>query len=241
MTELTVDTDDRVRRPIGWAYRVWRSFLHWRFRLLQLHRHDHLLLERVAGRPMLVLPQVFNPTLFRSGEFLAECLNERLIPTGSTVLDMGTGSGVGAVFAAAWARHVVAVDINPSAVRCARINVLLHGLEERVEVRHGDLFGPVSGERFDTVLFNPPYYGGEPDTDLERAFRSTDVVTRFASGLGNHLLPGGQALVVLSSDGELEAALNSFRAARLDVSVAARRQLIGETLILYQLSPEAAR
>ena len=56
-----------------------------------------------------------------------------LIPPGSIVLDMGTGSGVGAVFAARNAARVVAVDVNPEAVRCARINVLLHHIEDRVD------------------------------------------------------------------------------------------------------------
>ena len=80
------------------------------------------------------------------------------------MLDLGTGSGVGAVFAAQWAGQVVAVDVNPAAVRCARINVLLHGVEDRVDVLQGDLFEPVAGERFDVILFNPPYFPGQPRT-----------------------------------------------------------------------------
>ncbi|MCS7313273.1 MAG: methyltransferase [Acidobacteria bacterium] len=126
-------------------------------------------METVAGKPVVVLPGVFNPKLFQTGEFMIETLNERWIPAGSTVLDMGPGSGIGAVFAAQWARRVGALDISPAAVRCARIHVFLHGLEDRVEVCQGDLFEPVRGERFDVVLFNPPYLRGEPRDDLERA------------------------------------------------------------------------
>src|SRR5688572_10666790 len=110
-------------RPLG------RRLLAWRYRLFQTHRHNRLVLEQVAGKPLIVLPEVFNPKLFRSVEFLAETLGPELVPLGAKVLDMGTGSGVGAVFAAAWAGQVVAVDINPAAVRCARINALLHGYE----------------------------------------------------------------------------------------------------------------
>ncbi len=61
-----------------------------------------------------------------------------------------------------YARRVVAVDINPAAVRCAQINALLNQLEQRIEVRRGDLFAPVAGERFDLVLFNPPFLRGAP-------------------------------------------------------------------------------
>ena len=101
------------------------------------------------------------------------------------VLDMGTGSGVCAVIAARHARRVVAVDINAAAVRCARINALLNHVEQKIEVRHGDLFAPCAGERFDLILFNPPFLRGPPRDDRDRAWRSTDVAERFAAGLGD--------------------------------------------------------
>jgi hypothetical protein len=60
---------------------VWRRLLRLRFRMFQAHRHNRLVLETVAGKPLLVLPQVLNPKLFRTGEFLAQALNPDLIPS----------------------------------------------------------------------------------------------------------------------------------------------------------------
>jgi HemK-related putative methylase len=228
--------DARPSRTKRLARAAGRHWLRWRYRLTQRHRYNSLVLEEAAGRPILVLPQVFNPALFRTGEFLAGLLDDRLIPPGATVLDMGTGSGLGAVAAAARAGRVVAVDINPRAARCARINALLNEVEDTVEVREGDLFAPVHGERFDVVLFNPPYYRGAPRDALDRAWRSDDVVERFAAGLGEHLTPAGYALVVLSSDGESRAFLEAFQAGGLDVSVVARRDFVNEILTVYRLS-----
>jgi len=148
---------------------------------------------------------------------------------------MGTGSGVGAVFAARRASRVVAVDINPHAVRCARINALLNGVEDTVEAREGDLFTPVEGERFDVILFNPPYFRGAPRDPLDHAWRSLNVVERFAAQLGKHLTPTGYALVVLSTDGDTPAFLAAFASNGLDVTVAARTELINETLTIYRL------
>jgi release factor glutamine methyltransferase len=216
----------------------WKRLLQWKYRLFQRHRYDRLVLEEVAGKEFVVLPQVFNPKLFRTGEFMAETIREQRIPASAAVLDMGTGSGVGAVFAAEFARRVVAVDINPAAARCARINVLLNGAEEGVEVRQGDLWEPVQGERFDVVLFNPPYFRGEPSDALDHAWRSNNVVERFAAGLRGHVTPGGYALVVLSSDGDLAAFLHAFCDNDLRVEIVASRDLRNETLTLYRLSPE---
>ena len=241
-----------------------RRWLRLRYLLTQRHRYDQLVVEHVHGQPFIVLPQVFNPKLFRSGEFLAGVLKPLPNPSpkkggafGRTeskapllageglgrgfvgsVLDMGTGSGVGAVFAAHEAERVIAIDINPHAVRCARINALLNGVDGTVEVREGDLFTPVAGERFDIVLFNPPYFRGVPRDPLDHAWRSLNVVERFAAELGKHLTPAGYALVVLSTDGETPVFLSAFERNHLDITVAARTELINETLTVYQLRPK---
>jgi release factor glutamine methyltransferase len=209
--------------------------LRWRFELFQRGRLDRVVVEEVAGHAIVVLPTVFNPRVFRSGAFFAESLDSSLIPPGSSVLDLGTGSGVLGVVAAAWAGSVVATDLNPAAVRCVRVNALLSGREQQIDARLGDLFAPVNGERFDAVLFNPPYYRGTPQTDFERAWRSEDVVERFARELPLHLAPNGRALVALSTDGESPAFLACFRRSGLPVSTVVTRRYPNETFTLYAL------
>lgn len=219
----------RVKRSVarGW-YRA-------RFLLFQRHRFDRLALERVAGRPFLILPEVFNPALFWTSEFMVRSLTPGLIPAGSRVLDMGTGSGIGAVFAAQWAESVTAVDVNPAAVRCARINVLLNGVEDRVTVRGGDLFAAVPGETFDVILFNPPYFRGQPSSSLDRAFHAEDVIERFAAQLPASLNPDGYALVLLSSAGDESRSLALFQQRGYQVGRVAERTLATETLTLYRV------
>src|SRR5581483_2417147 len=172
----------------------------------------------------------------RSGEYLAAQLEAQLGTRTADVLDMGTGSGVGAVVAARHARRVVAVDINPTAVRCARANVLLNRLEDRVEVLEGDLFAPVAGRRFDVILFNPPFFQGVPRDDADRAWRSTDVAERFAARLRDHLAPGGFALVLLSSVGGAPEFLRQFQRHDFAMTAAAEREYVNEKLILVKLS-----
>src|SRR5919202_5465657 len=100
-----------------WRRGLWKRLLYVRFLLWQRHRYGRLVLERVDGRPLLVLPEVFNPALFASGALLAREISRRgeLLPPGSRVLDLGTGSGIGAIAAAGRAQAVVATDINPQA------------------------------------------------------------------------------------------------------------------------------
>lgn len=192
-------------------------------------------LERIDGITLLSLPDVLNPVVFRSGELLARTIASSLLAEPSThrALDMGTGTGVGAVFLARRGWRVVAVDLNPEAVRCARINVLLNRLEDRVEIRQGDLFGPVEGERFDLILFNPPFFRGEPKGLFDLAWRSPDVLERFAAGLHEALSEDGRALILLSTDGDPEGMLKALAAHGLQIEPAVRRDFGNEVMTIY--------
>lgn len=214
---------------------IWRIWLWGRYQLLQGHRHNRLLLEQAAGMPILVLPGVMNPKLFRTGEFLAQMVTADLIGPDMTVLDMGTGTGIGALAAAQWARQVVAVDINETAVRCAKINVLLNRLEGKVVVCQGDLFAPVFDQQFDCILFNPPFYRGTPRGGFSTAWQAEDTVERFAANLSQHLTPTGFALVILSTDGDLSGFLQTFADNRLQTTIMAQRDLGNEVLTVYRI------
>lgn len=219
--------------PDTFGRRAWRNLLRLRLALRDRRRYERVVLEHVDGLDLVVLPDVFNPVLLRSGAFLVSELWR--LPSGATVLDLGCGSGAGAIAAAIRGCSAIAVDINPAAVRCTKMNALLNDVE--LDVRHGDLFTPVSRERFDVVLFNPPYYRGAPRDRLDHAWRSHDVPERFAAELSDHLAPRGYALVVLSSDGDTAAFLDAMTSHHLEYSVVARKDFINEVMSVYRVAP----
>ncbi len=226
----------RLRRR---AFRAWLTLRH----QILGRRYRRLVLERIDDVDLVILPEVFNPVLMRTGTFLARSVrpfappNGMASPTDQRALDVGTGSGIGAIYAALLGYRVVGVDINPDAVRCARINVLLNHLEGRIEIRPGDLFAPVAGEHFDLVLFNPPFYRGTPSDRLDQAWRSTDVIERFATGLGSVLHAAGEALVVLSTDGEWKSMLAALGASGFTTRAVATRDYGNEVLTVYSARP----
>jgi len=207
-------------------------------RITRLRQYDAHRLEHVHGMPILVLPSVSNPKLLRTGAFFAGCLEPGLL-TGRSVLDLGTGSGVCALFAARHAQRVVAVDINRNAVRCARINAFMNQLDTRIELCHGDLFAPVAGQRFDLVTFNPPFLLGVPKDERDAAWRSSDLAVRFAAGLDAHLAPRGMALLLLSSFGNAcEGFIDELRARRFTLEIHARRRFVNETVTVLRVTRE---
>ena len=74
---------------------------------------------------------------------------------GLRVLDLGTGSGVLAILASKLgAGNVVATDVSDRAIKIAKRNAEINGVE--IDFRVGDLFNPVRGELFDLIICNPP-------------------------------------------------------------------------------------
>ena len=219
---------DGLRTGAG-LRRVWRNLLRVKLALVDRRKYERVVLETIGDMSMVVLPDVFNPKLMRSGELLASQAQH----VRGRVLDLGSGSGACGIAAARHGCQVVAVDINPSAVRCTRINALLNNAT--VEARQGDLFAPVVDERFDVVLFNPPYYRGAPRDQLDYAWRSLDIPERFAAQVGAHLTDGGYALVVLSTDGDAQAFLDAFERNQLDCKVVLQRDFLNEVMTIYKV------
>jgi methylase of polypeptide subunit release factors len=90
-----------------------------------------------------------------------------------TALDLGTGSGIQAIWAARHCERVVAVDVNPRALNLAAFNARLNGITN-IEFREGNLFEPVAEKRFDLVLCNAPYV---VSPDIRYAFRDGGVTS----------------------------------------------------------------
>ncbi len=217
-----------------------KAFFRSRYLLLQKRKLSRPVIETIRGIPIIVLPDVLNPRVFLSGSFFCDFLGENNLPAGSSVLDLGTGSGCCAVVAAASGSIVTAVDINPHAVRCARLNVILNGLETQIETLPGDLFEPVSGKRFDVILFNPPFFPGRPATEFERSWCYDDLPDRFASAAADHLLPDGCVFLLLSSSGRCEVWLDALMSRRFLCSQVASRDYWSEKMFIFRVTPPSA-
>ena len=126
----------------------------------------------------------------------------RAVTPASTVdraLDLGCGAAPVGLLLARSARHVVATDINPRAAQLARLNAAVNGVEN-LEVRVGDLYEPVRGERFDRVAAHPPFVarpaGVRESTFVHGGTRGDELSLRVLAGAAAHLAPGGRAVVM---------------------------------------------
>jgi methylase of polypeptide subunit release factors len=204
-------------------------------RALLRRRLGRAVFEHVLGRRFVVWPGVFNPVVFRTGRFMAEFVASSTLlepeEGAATALDVGTGCGILAIFAALRGYRVTAVDIVPEAASCARANAILN--EVALEVLAGDLLAPVAGRQFDRVVFSLPKFRGSPLNHFDQSWRSEDVIDRLAAGLPAVLKPDGIAFFVLTSHGDCTGLLAGLAAAGLAVERLFWRHFGVETMAIY--------
>jgi release factor glutamine methyltransferase len=168
---------------------------------------------------LLTLPGVFAP--ISDSWMLADAIRNEAIGPRTLVLDVCTGSGVLAITAAGCGAPTTAIDVSRRALLTVRLNAYRSGLN--VRTLRGRTFGPVTAERFDLIVSNPPYVPSpRPDVPRYGPARAWEaghdgriVLDRLCDRVAGHLRPGGVFLVVHSSLIGTEATLERLRRAGL--------------------------
>src|SRR5207237_9875287 len=122
------------------------------------------------------------------------------LPVGALdkAFDIGTGTGVlAAVLARRGVRKIIATDMDPRALGCARENLARLDVAEQVDVVQADLFPE---GRAALVVCNPPWVPARPSSPIERGIYDPEsrMLHGFLGALPAHLEPGGEGWLILS-------------------------------------------
>ncbi len=141
----------------------------------------------VEGISLVVCKEVFPPDVGTISRHISRQLSRY---QADRALDMGCGSGF---IALAMRRHgfreVWAVDIDPRAVECSRINLERNPHLKPIEVRQGDLFANVPpDQKFDVIVFNQPFFAAVDDYYLAPSSDGgRPIIVRFLEQARAHL------------------------------------------------------
>jgi methylase of polypeptide subunit release factors len=220
---------------------LFRAIIH----LLSYHfilKRRRTTVTRAAGFHLTLPPTVFHPRYFLTSVFFANFLTN-LDLSGKRVADVGTGSGILALAAArAGAVSVLAIDINPNAVRAAAKNAHANGFgNQLMAVGSNLLSGLAPGPIFDVILSSPPSFAGEPRDIADRAWHAgpnyRDIASLFDQAY-ERLAPGGCVYLLLSTDSDLDLLGSLIGRAGFTARLVAECSIFIESLLIYQLRPK---
>ncbi|MGA2240098.1 MAG: HemK2/MTQ2 family protein methyltransferase [Candidatus Bathyarchaeia archaeon] len=150
---------------------------------------------------------------------------------GLRVLDMGTGSGILATYCARRGADVTASDIDIEAIRALQLTSDRMGIS--IKLVTCDLFSEIP-ERFDIVVFNPPYLPSSTigDRTTDGGKHGTEVISRFLDELTQHLVGNGRGMLVVSSLNDPEGLM--MRHPGLSFRTVRERSLFFERLFVLE-------
>lgn len=186
------------------------------------------------GMPLYTHPKVYEPA---EDTFLL--LENLSVKRSDEVLEIGTGIGIISIIASRTARKVIATDINQYAIDCAIKNIVTNRAFN-IEVRKGNLFEPVEGEKFDLIIFNTPYLPITEDEQMEDELNSAwdggadgrAIIDQFLEKLLDHIKEDGKVQLVQSSLSEVEKTLEKLDSLGFDAAVTAKEKYFFEEVVV---------
>ena len=158
-----------------------------------------------GGLSFRVLPNVYAPEFFDDSLWYAKQLKK--IVGKKSFLEIGTGTGVIAVFCSKNGANVVATDISHNAVKNARFNAKRHKLT--ISVREGNLYNPIKpSEKFDFIFWAHPFnnWNISVEDDLLRTGIDPNYksLKGYISGAKKHLSLKGKLLLGTGDSADLK-------------------------------------
>ena len=161
------------------------------------------------------------------------------IKQGQSVLEIGTGSGIVAMYASRLTDNITVTDINFDACELARKNFEDNGIEN-IGILFGNLFEPVKNRKFDVILFNTPYLPTEEDEVLDDTINyafdgglnGRKVIDLFLNEVGNHLNDNGIVQIIQSSLSGNEETLEKLDQLGFVSEIAAKEHFFFEDITL---------
>lgn len=171
------------------------------------------------------------------------------INDGDHVFEIGTGCGIIALVCAKLGADVICSDVNPFAVELVKKNYLqnMKLLNGNFDVRLGDMFSVLSfGEKFDAIIFNPPYLPTKPkdliggsgwfDKSVDGGADGLLQTQKFIENLSKHLKKDGSGYFVFSSLSDRKKLDSVISKAELNLEILQSQNFDDERLDICKIS-----
>jgi release factor glutamine methyltransferase len=183
----------------------WLREVHRVYELMRRRSGPYIWKSELLDIKLTVHQDVFSPAYFSDSEWFAKEVAD--IVSGNSFLDVGTGTGIIALYASLHGATVSATDANQKAFVNARDNFDLFGQE--IQYCLGDVYEPLpEGSQFDYIFWNHPFNMSlDPVNDivLQAGFdHEYQSLEKYVRGAKRHLTERGELLLGTSEFADLD-------------------------------------
>lgn len=191
----------------------------------------------VGSLQLTLVEGIFNPG---SGRVSLELLELLKTEQAEVALDLGTGSGLYALFLASRGIRTIGVDVSAAAISCAQSNARLNQIEAKF--LRSDLFKEVRDKKFDLVCANLPFTRKEFCAPIKGSKYypsfacNEDLLKRFIFEVPDHLTDHGSVLFAFGSSGDLDLLHPCCQLAGLEITAqkVIEEKDLGETFLIFR-------
>ncbi len=189
-----------------------------------------------------------HPEVYEPAEDTFLLLKKIDVCSNDTVLEIGTGTGIIALFCALNGAEVVCSDINPYAIELVKKNTSKNKsfLTGSIDIRSGNLFEVVNKNTFfDLIIFNPPYLptstdeyvGGSGwfDKAVSGGPSGLKITNEFLNKLPNYLKDDGCAFCIFSTKSPRAQFNQTLRENNLVSTTIAEQSFGDETIEVHRI------
>jgi len=183
----------------------------------------------------IVLPGVFFPHFTISTKLLLQFLETKNLENKS-FLELGCGTGIISVLAAKKNARVISSDINPTAIKNAKLNATKNRVEITTYI--SDLFVELPQQQFDFIIINPPYYPKAPETIAEEAWfcgEHFEYFEKLFSTIAPWIHDQSEVYMILSEDCDIEQIKKIALVHGLELTIVMEKKKFGELNYIFRL------
>ncbi|MEM4141806.1 MAG: methyltransferase [Thermoplasmata archaeon] len=158
-------------------------------------------------------------------------LLDNIKPKGK-IIEIGAGSGYISFYLGAHGFDVTATDIDDDAI--GYMKKIANEKNLNIKIVKSDLFKNIT-EKFDTIIFNPPYLPGniEEDRAIFGGENGQEIIENFLGQAGEHLKNDGRIFIILSSYNDIQKLKEKFSS--FEFIERARKNFFFHSIFLYEL------
>lgn len=192
---------------------------------------------RVRGMELEVADEIYSPA--EDSLLLLDSIDQLGDLKGFRCLDVGTGTGVAAIFMAKKGCETFATDLSVEAAELAYRNAKINGV--LIHIAAGNLTYHFRDRVFDLITFNPPYLPESPSEEIKLSIswaggtKGREVIDAFLPEVPRILKQGGRTLILHADYNDPVLTRKWGEKRGLCSSIRGRRKLAFHELIIVEL------